>query len=143
ILEGPEIKPVHGRIRWKKGRFKVEASPDAEFALINGNKMANGSIDVGDEIAVGPCRIFLLRMDEAAPAAQRSRGASAEEGRTMVVPPPIPATEMPGDRGRPGDSPPVPLKRSRYVRPGDRPAAKPEWAREIAANQSSSATIEE
>ena len=36
-LEGPGIKPVHGRIRWKRGRFKVEASPDAEFVLINGH----------------------------------------------------------------------------------------------------------
>ena len=51
-------------IRFKSGRFKVEASPDAEFVMINGHRMANGSIDLGDEIAVGPCRLFLLRMDQ-------------------------------------------------------------------------------
>ena len=55
ILEGPGIKPVHGRIRWKSGRFKVEASPDAEFVVINGHRMTNGSIDLGDEI-VGRAR---------------------------------------------------------------------------------------
>ena len=64
ILEGSGIKPVHGRIRFKSGRFKVEASPDAEFVMINGHRMTNGSIDLGDEIAVGPCRLFLLRMDQ-------------------------------------------------------------------------------
>ena len=62
-LDGDRIRPVHGRIRWKKRRFRVEASPDAEFVLINGAKMSTGSIRQGDEIAVGDCRIFLLRDD--------------------------------------------------------------------------------
>ena len=53
ILEGDGIRPVHGRIRWKKRRFRVEASPDAEFVLINGAKMSTGSIRQGDEIVVG------------------------------------------------------------------------------------------
>ena len=61
ILEGEGIRPVHGRIRWKSKRYKVEASPDAEFVLINGHKMTTGSIRQGDEIAVGECRMFLLR----------------------------------------------------------------------------------
>src|SRR5262249_50694460 len=98
LLEGPGIKPVHGRIPWKKGRYKVEAAPDAEFVVINGHRMASGSIDVGDEISVGPCRLFLLRMDEVAPAGPRARGAAAEEGRTMVAPPPIPAPTGPAER---------------------------------------------
>src|SRR5579883_3401117 len=142
VLEGPGIRPVHGRIRWRKGRFKVEASPDAEFVVINGHRMASGSIDVGDEISVGPCRIFLLRADEEAPASPRARGAAAEEGRTMVAPPPVPASTGQGDRGRPGGSPQVPLPRSRYVRPGDLPAEKPDWAREMKGGRSSAAVEE-
>ena len=39
LLDGEGIRPVHGRIRWKKRRFRVEASPDAEFVLDNGTKM--------------------------------------------------------------------------------------------------------
>ena len=68
---------MHGRIRWKRGRLKVEASPDAEYVLINGHKMATGSIDIGDEVAVGPCRIFLLRIDDApVTAGHPARGTS-------------------------------------------------------------------
>ena len=33
LLDGEGIRPVHGRIRWKKRRFRVEASPDAEYVL--------------------------------------------------------------------------------------------------------------
>ena len=64
LLDGEGIRPVHGRIRWKKRRFRVEASPDAEYVLINGTKMTAASIRQGDEIAVGDCRIFMLRNDD-------------------------------------------------------------------------------
>ena len=64
VLEGECIRPVHGRIRWKNGEFKVEASPDAEFVVINGHKMTTGSIRQGDEITVGDCRMFLIRDEE-------------------------------------------------------------------------------
>ena len=64
ILDGDGIRPVHGRIRWKKTRFRVEASPDAEFVQLNGSKMAAGSLNEGDEITIGSCRIFLLRNDD-------------------------------------------------------------------------------
>lgn len=135
VLEGAGINPVHGRIQWRRGKLKVEASPDAEYVLINGHKMASGSIEVGDEVTVGPCRIFLLRADEGAVAAGRpGRGASAEEGRTMVVPPPMPAGGGGGGSAGPYDlATPGSRGRSRYVRPGDMPAEKPEWARAMAA----------
>src|SRR5262249_36203791 len=141
-LGGRWSKRVHGRIRWTRGRYKVDAAPDAEFVVINGHRMASGSIDVGDEILVGPCRLFLLRMDEVAPAGPRARGAAAEEGRAMVAPPPIPPPAGPGERGRPGGSPPAPLRRSRDVRAGDLAADKPRWGREMAAGQSSSPDAE-
>ena len=64
VLDGEFIRPVHGRIRWKSRRFKVEASPDAEYVVINGHKMTVSSIHQGDEITVGDCRMFLIRADE-------------------------------------------------------------------------------
>ncbi|HKI18771.1 MAG TPA: FHA domain-containing protein, partial [Isosphaeraceae bacterium] len=72
VLDGPEIRPVHGRIRWKRKRFKVEASPDAQFVVVNGHKMTSSTIHQGDEVAVGQCRMFLLNVDEDADAG-RSR----------------------------------------------------------------------
>ncbi len=87
ILEDPEIKPVHGRIRWKSDRVKLEASPDAQFLTINGRKMVSGSAGQGDEIAVGSCRIFVLRLEGAPEAATRTN-PKADDGRTRVMPPP-------------------------------------------------------
>jgi outer membrane protein assembly factor BamB len=86
LLEGEGIRPVHGRIRWTKGRFRVEASPDAEFVVINGTKMTTASIHQGDEIVVGECRLFLLRNDEDLEdaAGARPRGP-ADERRTKVL----------------------------------------------------------
>jgi outer membrane protein assembly factor BamB len=133
ILEGSGIKPVHGRIRWKAGRFKVEASPDAEFVVINGHRMTNGSIDLGDEITVGPCRLFLLRMDHEDVSRPRTgRTAPVDEGRTTVMPPPVPAGR--GDRGVSEGA----ERRSRSVRPSELPAEQPDWARDMARNRSSS-----
>ncbi len=134
ILEGEGINPVHGRIRWKRGRFKIEASPDAEYVLINGHRMASGSIGVGDEVVVGPCRFFLLRVEESAePAGRPSRAAAAEEGRTVVAPPP-PAAGAGAGAGAARYGPPSNEKgsRSKYVRPGEMAAEKPGWAREVA-----------
>jgi outer membrane protein assembly factor BamB len=144
-LEGSGIKPVHGRIRWKSGRFKVEASPDAEFVVINGHKMTNGSIDLGDEVAVGPCRLFLLRIDEAEEKGGRpARRAPEDEGRTMVAPPPIPgaaATRV--EIGRPAGAVSTTGRRSRYVRPGDLGPEQADWARELAANRASATVVDD
>ena len=87
LLEGDGIRPVHGRIRWKE-TVQVEASPDAEFVLINGTKMTTGSIHQGDEIAVGDCRMFLLRADEDLEPATRSK-SPAEDDRTRVAAAPV------------------------------------------------------
>jgi len=88
VLEGAGIRPVHGRIRWKRKRFKVEASPDAEYVLVNGHKMTSSTIHQGDEIAVGQCRMFLLKVDEGGEGEQIQRRPS-DEGRTHVVAAPI------------------------------------------------------
>src|SRR5512135_2123912 len=49
VLSGGGISPVHGRIRWKRGRYKVEASPEAQYVLVNGRKMISSSLHQGDE----------------------------------------------------------------------------------------------
>src|SRR5580700_9045927 len=85
VLVGEFIRPVHGRIRWRSKRFKVEASPDAEYVVINGHKMTTSSIRQGDEITVGDCRMFLIRADEDLDNAGRKKSASAEEDRTRVA----------------------------------------------------------
>jgi outer membrane protein assembly factor BamB len=107
LLEGPGIRPVHGRIRWKRKRFKVEASPDAEFVVVNGHKMATSTVHQGDEIKVGPCRMFLLKVDEEGQRSQNA-GRGGEDGRTHVMAAPI----MPADpsaglagQGRPARPP--------------------------------------
>ena len=68
-------------------RFKVEASPDAEYVLVNGHKMTTSSLDQGDEIAVGDVP------DVPAPGRRRrrdvgSRSKAAAEGRANPVMPP-------------------------------------------------------
>ena len=62
VLSGEGALPIHGRIRWQTGkkRFKVDASPDAGYLLINGQKMASSSFRQGDEIQVGANRIFMI-----------------------------------------------------------------------------------
>ncbi len=89
-LSGEGISPVHGRIRWKKGRYRVEASPDAEFVVVNGHKMASSSLHQGDEMTVGPCRLFVMRLDEdeARPAPRKPR--HPDEERTKVLEGPVP-----------------------------------------------------
>ena len=53
---------------FKKGRFKVDASPDAEYVRINGHKMASASFRQGDEVEVGACRIFMINEADPIPS---------------------------------------------------------------------------
>ena len=104
LLGGEGIRPVHGRIRWKKRRFRVEASPDAEFVLINGTKMTTASIRQGDEVVVGDCRIFMLRNDETIDAgAAQPQNDDDDEGRTKVLTAPFVPIGAKSDGGRRAD----------------------------------------
>lgn len=118
VLQGEGILPVHGRIRWKGRRFKVDASPDAEFLEVNGRKIVSASLRQGDELRIGPCRIFVMRLDDppggdppAATTARKKRAPSkgreeptkvlqgaASSIEAPVVKPPSPAR-------KPGPSP--------------------------------------
>ena len=103
VLQGEFIRPVHGRIRWKSDKFKVEASPDAEFVLINGHKMTTGSIRQGDEITVGDCRMFLIRVEEDLGDSKRAN-SPAKDDRTRVAPPrAVPSRSSSRQGGRPAD----------------------------------------
>lgn len=82
VLAGPGVLPFHGRIRWKGKRFKADASPDAEYLLVNGHKMTSSSFRQGDEIQVGPCRIFMLyAADDLPPADDKTRIQAAPVAR--------------------------------------------------------------
>jgi hypothetical protein len=142
-LEGAGIRPVHGRIRWKGKRYKVEASPDAEYILLNGTRMTSGSLHAGDEIGVGPCRMVLIR-----PGAQATvRRSTPEQGseRTPLMAAPIvqadpekqssrhrgagrsPARGAPSHRGEPLRERDEWLEALQHERPSkkERPAAAP------------------
>src|SRR3954468_21826101 len=86
VLTGEGIAPVHGRIRWKKGKYRVEASPDAQYVTVNGHKMTSSSLHQGDEMAVGPCRLFMMRMDESLEIVPgRPQVRRLDEERTRVL----------------------------------------------------------
>ena len=122
VLEGDGVLPFHGRIRWKTKRFKADASPDARYLLINGHKMTASSFRQGDEIRVGPCRIFMIYADDELPR---------QDDKTRVQEPPIrvpdaPAAAEPPGAGRlargPGDPPR--LGRDRPRRAGREPVRR-------------------
>ena len=80
VLTGPGVLPFHGRIRWKGKRYKADASPDAEYLLVNGHKMTSSGFRQGDELQVGPCRIFMLYADDDLPPA---------DDKTRIQPAPV------------------------------------------------------
>ncbi len=131
VLEGEFIRPVHGRIRWKSNKFKIEASPDAEFVVINGHKMTAGSLHQGDEITVGDCRMFLIRTDDGPAEPERSKAAAGDD-RTRVAAPPVVAARDSSRRGRRSaerDEPPL-IERSDWLdairtKPGKEPGIAP------------------
>jgi len=67
VLSGEGVLPFHGRMRWSAQRYKVDAFPAAEYLEINGRRMTSSSVRQGDEITIGPCRIFMIYADEDLP----------------------------------------------------------------------------
>lgn len=55
--------------------------------MINGRKMTTGSVTQGDEITVGPCRMFLIKVDDDQ-ATESATKPQVDEGRTTVLSPP-------------------------------------------------------
>src|SRR5258705_6623355 len=107
ILDDAEVLPFHGWLRWKRDRFKVDASPEAEFLSVNGQKMASASFHQGDEIQVGSCRIFMISVvDEPTEAVKRPR-----DDQTIVQPPPFLQGKEPQAKETPTIIKPAPLPR--------------------------------
>ncbi len=131
-LEGPGVRPFHGRIRWKTRRFKADASPDVPWIEVNGVQVKSKSLYQGDEIRVGVCRIFLLSVEDGpehgertvirdTPPAGAPAPSPAEFHRMEMAPPSL---EVPDPS--PPRRPDAPLPRGRASRPPvDEPARPP------------------
>ncbi|HEV3121364.1 MAG TPA: FHA domain-containing protein, partial [Isosphaeraceae bacterium] len=85
VLQAPGILPVHGRIRWKGGRYKVDASPDAQAIERNGQKVTTASFRIGDEVRVGPYRIFMINPDTG-PLDEKTRLLAQPQGKAAGAP---------------------------------------------------------
>jgi outer membrane protein assembly factor BamB len=124
VLDGPGVQPFHGRIRWKKERFKADASPEVPWIEVNGVQVKSKSIRQGDEIRIGKCRIFLLSVEDGPdhgektvvreppfasepPLARQGRPKPADFARMEMAPPSV---ESPEPRPNPKD----PFKRTKY-----------------------------
>jgi outer membrane protein assembly factor BamB len=64
VLTGAGVQPYHGRIRWSKGKYKVEPLPGVDSLQVNGEKVVSATLRQGGEIAVGDARIFLVTPDD-------------------------------------------------------------------------------
>ena len=109
VLADPDVLPFHGRLRWKRDRFKVDASPEAEYLEVNGRRMASSSFRQGDEIQVGPCRIFLISAeDDPSEKVRRPR-----DDKTRIEPPPFlknPKEDRPQAEATVVQPPPLPRR---------------------------------
>jgi len=94
VLHGDGIVAIHGRLRWKETKYKVEATPEAKFVEVNGRKAVSASFRLGDEIRIGPAVIYLTESEEAAQAAGSPAKPRAAAPRQ---PAPAPST-APRDR---------------------------------------------
>lgn len=102
VLNGEGVLPFHGRVRWKSTRYKVDASPEAGAIEVNGKRMATSSFRQGDEIVVGPCRIFMIHADEDLPQDDKTRVQPAPYARASTSH----STPAPAPPARPTSRPP-------------------------------------
>ena len=92
VLHGDGVQPIHGRLRWKETKYKVDATPEAKFVEVNGRKAVSATIRLGDEIRIGPAVIYLTESDEAAAAATNPAAApAAKPGKAAAGRKPTPA----------------------------------------------------
>ncbi|MDB5351107.1 MAG: hypothetical protein JWN86_2354 [Planctomycetota bacterium] len=104
VLNDPQVLPFHGRLRWKAGKYRAEAFPEANALTINGKKVVAASLAQGDEIKVGSFKIFLVNAEdgpadtdktrEQAPASVK-RGARAGAATAATLPGAATATARP------------------------------------------------
>lgn len=63
VLPGPGVFPVHGRMRIKDGKMKVQASPASGALDVNGKLVEAKSLAPGDELRLGAAKIYLVNLD--------------------------------------------------------------------------------
>ncbi len=81
VVDGPGVAPIHGRIRWSKRRYKVDAVADVDAIEVNGKRVKSSTIYQGDEVRVGLCRIFVITTEDGA-------GTAPAEEKTAIRPAP-------------------------------------------------------
>ena len=83
VLSGPGVLPIHARLRWKRGRWKVEATPRS---LLRGGQRQEArrleAVAGGTRSSSRGTRIFLLNEGEGSAAA-----AAAEPTLVREAPP--------------------------------------------------------
>src|SRR4051794_31674901 len=73
VLNDPQVLPFHSRLRWKAGKYRAEAFPEANALTINGKKVVAASLAQGDEIKVGSFKIFLVNPEDGPADADKTR----------------------------------------------------------------------
>ena len=80
VLNDPGIAPVHGRIRWQKRKYKVDAGAEVDAIEVNGKRIKTSTLYQGDEIRVGTSRLFVITTEDGnveIPADDKTRIQSA------------------------------------------------------------------
>src|SRR3954470_22359641 len=73
VINDPQVLPFHGRLRYKGGKYRAEAFPEANALAINGKKVVAASLAQGDEIKVGAYKIFLVNPEDGPTDADKTR----------------------------------------------------------------------
>jgi outer membrane protein assembly factor BamB len=132
VLADPKSLPFHGRIRYSKGLFKVEAFPESKSIVLNGQKVISSKFMVGDEVRVGAYRIFLINTDDKPAETEKTRVQAAPVSKAAGAGP------LPRQRGPAGaavaapaaNSPEQRLKRATPAPTAKTPSAPiPQWKR--------------
>lgn len=84
VLDDPQVLPFHGRLRYKGGKYRAEAFPEAQALAINGKKVVAASLSQGDEIKVGAYKIFLVNAEDGPADHDKTREQAPPPSKKMV-----------------------------------------------------------
>ena len=84
VLDDPQVLPFHGRLRYKGGKYRAEAFPEAQSLAINGKKVVAASLAQGDEIKVGAYKIFLVNAEDGPVDSDKTREQAPPSSKKMV-----------------------------------------------------------
>ena len=84
VMDDPQVLPFHGRLRYKGGKYRAEAFPEAQALAINGKKVVAASLAQGDEIKVGAYKIFLVNPEDGPADTDKTREQAPPKSKKMV-----------------------------------------------------------